>query len=758
MDLATLAWALLPVAAVHLAVRRRRVLLLTLLLVDVGVALLLGRVAVSGAVLGAGVPGSAAWGVSATHPGSPEQTDLPLQFHVWWEEVRRLLRAGQPPWLSDRIGGGTGLLAHGQTGLPFPLHLPVWVLGAERGTVVMAVWKLVLAGLGVAVFLLRLGVRPAAVIAAGAGWAFNLYLLSWLVVPLAWVVAASGWVLWALFGTLRGSRRAAALAALLLGVLCGWSVHPESAVFLLVAAGAMGFVVGWGRRRRLRRLAAPMLLLGAVAGVGALPTLAAIRDSSKLAGSTAEPLYPFKWLTPPVKARLVAQALVPWRDGHPADGTWRLSFPAAPFAASAGTVPLVLLLAGGVRRRHRRVAGGLAALAVGALVLEFQPPLLTSLLASLPGLGTMTWVRAAFLLPLAVTMLGALGLDAWLRRPRSSRSSRLALAAGAVQVAVVIAALVPGPRPLHPAALRTAFLPGAVAALSPLLPAAGGAALPLLAAAEAVAQGWEVLPGVAPRPPEGEAIEVLVSLAAGQEQRVIGLGPALPANVAARWGLADLRAHDPVRPRTLARLHAALGAEGADLAGEVTRPWAGLAGAWGVQWLVTPPAGVPPAPAASWLEVWRGEGGRIYANKRSLPIVRLARRALPPPGDAGTGGWEDVDFATTAVVEGAQPRLGGEGRLSVLDQRPYHWRVKVRADGEVLAVLHVPRAAGWRVILDGREVPMLTANLGAMGVVIPAGEHVVEWSYAPPGLAGGVVLTCLGLAGCLWLASRRRLG
>ncbi len=752
-DLATFAWALLPLAALHLAVRRRRALLLTLLVVDLGVAALLGRVVLTGHQVGAGVPGAQAWGTPATAKGSPEQTDLPLQFHVWWEEVRRLVRAEAPPWISDRIGGGTGLYAHGQTGLPFPLHVPVWVLGAERGTVVMMIWKLVLGGLGAATFMARLGARPAAVVAAGAGWAFNLYALSWLVVPLAWVVAASGWVAWALLGALRGRRQAGGMLALVLGVLCGWSVHPESAVFLLGAAIVLGLPLAWGRRRRVARLVPPLALTLAVAGVGALPTLAAVADSSKLAGSREIPLYPFPWLTPEVQVHLLAQALVPWRDGHPADGSWRFEFPAAPFATSAGTVPLALLLAGGVRRRHRRVALGLVAVAAMAGILEFQPPVVTPLLAAVPGLAAMTWVRAAFLLPFSLILLGALGLDAWLRRPRPAR---LAVAAGAVQAVVLLAALLPPRPPLHPAAMRTLLAPAAVAGLSSWLGAARGAAVPVLVAAEAVAQGWELLPGIARRSPKGEALETLLELARGSEARVLGLGPALPANTAARWGLADLRAHDPVRPRALARLHAALGAQGMDLSGDVTRPWAGLAGAWGVQWLATPPDGLPTAQADGWVPVWRGSGGCVYGNPRVLPVARLARRAIAPPGDAGAGAWEGVDFATTAVVEGSLPALGGEGTLQVVEQRPHRWRVRVQARGDVLAVLHVPRTVGWSVRVDDRPAAMVTANLAGMGVVVPAGEHQVEWRYSPPGLAAGALLTVVGLAGCLGLALSRR--
>ena len=46
----------------------------------------------------------------------------------------------------------------------------------------------------------------------------------------------------------------------------------------------------------------------------------------------------------------------------------------------------------------------------------------------------------------------------------------------------------------------------------------------------------------------------------------------------------------------------------------------------------------------------------------------------------------------------------------------------------------------------------MDANLGAMGVVVPDGDHEVRWQYAPPGLALGSVLSLAGLAGCLVLS------
>ena len=188
----TALWILVPLVLAHLLVLRRRAVLRFQLVVDVMLLLLVGRLLLAGGHLGPGVPGAQAWGAPRTVAGSPEQTDLPLQLAPWWEESRRLIAAGQPPWVTERIGGGTALFAHGQSGLPFPLHLPVLVLGAESGTDVMAVWKLEIAALGMFVLLLvRLRLRWAAAAAGGLAWGFGLYALSWLVSPVGWVLAAT---------------------------------------------------------------------------------------------------------------------------------------------------------------------------------------------------------------------------------------------------------------------------------------------------------------------------------------------------------------------------------------------------------------------------------------------------------------------------------------------------------------------------------------------------------------------------------------
>jgi hypothetical protein len=755
IDLPVLLWVLAPVAAVHLALVRRRAWLTFQLLLDAMLLLLPGRMLLSGAHLGPGVAGGEPWGAPTTVAGSGEQSDLPLEFSVWWEEVRRLVASGEPPWVSDRIGGGTPLFDHGQSELPFPLQAPVWALGAARGTDVMAIWKLELAALGAFLLLARLRLRPAAAAAGALAFSFGLYQLSWLVVPLAWVVAATPLAWWALIGALRGRRRDAAALAVLLGVLAGWSVHAETAAFLWLAVGGGGVVMAWGRWRRLRRLAAPFALACPVAAVGAIPTLAAIAGSSKLGGLLAAPGYPMAGVDWPLRLRLAALLLVPWRDGHPAGGGWSHPFPAAAVSLSVGAVAIALLLAALPRRRLRRVALALAVVGAASAALVWQVSGFAEIGARVPVLRLMTWARAGFLASFALAMLAAMGADAWLRK---GLRSRFVAACASVQIAVLALCLTASPV-FRPRLLATAWTPAAAAVLVPALGAGGGWAVPGLVGLEECLQGWSLLPASRPAA-RGKPQPLLAALqreVAAEGGRILGTGGALPANLAARLGLADLRVHDPVRSQAQTRLDQALGAAGLDLPGDVTTPWAGLAGAWGVRWLVTPPAGVTGVAAASWEEVAHDEVGRIYRNPRALPVLRLVTRTTEPPGAAGAGAWEGVDFATTAVTH-AHEVLGGSGTLQIVEQRPYRWVARVDARGTVLVVLHTPQAPGWGAWLDGSRAQIVDADLGAMGVVVPSGRHEVRWEYAPRGLWLGVGLTLAGLAGCvgLGLVSWRR--
>jgi hypothetical protein len=92
----------------------------------------------------------------------------------------------------------------------------------------------------------------------------------------------------------------------------------------------------------------------------------------------------------------------------------------------------------------------------------------------------------------------------------------------------------------------------------------------------------------------------------------------------------------------------------------------------------------------------------------------------------------------------------------VTDLNPEAVRVRLTTPGPGLLVLADRDAPGWRARVDGGRVPILRANGLFRAVALPAGEHVVDFSYRPRAVLLGLAITLL-CGGALGLAGLRRL-
>ncbi|MDE2292134.1 MAG: YfhO family protein, partial [Elusimicrobia bacterium] len=131
---------------------------------------------------------------------------------------------------------------------------------------------------------------------------------------------------------------------------------------------------------------------------------------------------------------------------------------------------------------------------------------------------------------------------------------------------------------------------------------------------------------------------------------------------------------------------------------------------------------------------------RLYLDDPRLPGVRALGVAAVLPGPGG---------APFARVPGAEPLARREdgGDLSLSSPRPERWSVSGAGRGPL--VLAVPEDAGWRAWVDGRRVPVSSADGLFMRVPVPDGAFRAEFRYAPPGWAW---LCAAGtLAWGLWL-------
>lgn len=156
-------------------------------------------------------------------------------------------------------------------------------------------------------------------------------------------------------------------------------------------------------------------------------------------------------------------------------------------------------------------------------------------------------------------------------------------------------------------------------------------------------------------------------------------------------------------------------------------------------------------------------------------LLRVSpRAALVSQVHAATSGEEalrrlaapDFEFARQAVLESPQaiqPSIGDSGTTALLSQVPNASTWSVTASSQALFVLGENFYPGWRAFVDGREAEVLRADSVMLAVIVPEGDHRVEFVFDPSSVKIGagisvlslMVLAALGFAGLLTGRKRR---
>ena len=730
-------WTLPPLVLLHLWMfSRSRDLLRFQILLDVVLTVVVGPALIGASDLNPiktikGSPPFQHVEWSATTGFQPTQGDLVYQFHPWWEETGNQLRRGEIPGIQPGVGAGLPLMSNGQTGLWAPVMLPVWLHGPERGTTIMAFWKIEVAGLGAfLLFLNVLRLRWVAAAVGGIAWAGTPYLVAWLLVPLAWVTAILPLAWWAVWwaGRLRAPRWGVVAAGAFFGWLMGSGLHPETAS---IVCGSALLAAVYFHPRRCWRVA----VIAGVAGVVALalswPTVGYITASSR-ADLGAHGEANREGLPWSIQRDLGRQIVVPAAMGQPGRGDWQPAYPYAPGAAGVGGAMLALLACGRLRRRYRQIAVAAGASTVLGLVLLLRIPPLDALLVRIPPLDQMTVPRFGVLIPWGLIVLGVLALDGALRGHVRPVAVRMVPA-----FFVVATALWSVPWTLKPIGFILVVLTILMTVVVGILRTFRFAPGLVVAELALLAIGINPVASVADRMPRPPLVERLIELDADTPGRIVGIGRSFSPNLASRYGLRDLRASDPLRPVPFAKLMGVLGEPATILGGPLQRGPAGLCGAWGVGLAVTPPGRKLP----DWNKEYSDRDGTIWSNPLLLPEVRVVGRVFEEPEDPVTllEVVEVMDFANTALAgNGASDVDASVVSLELWTRTPTSVEASVECDGPCLVVVAQPWAPGWRATVDGGDVPLVRSNIAGLGAVAPAGRHNVEFSYRPWSWRSGV--------------------
>jgi hypothetical protein len=171
-----------------------------------------------------------------------------------------------------------------------------------------------------------------------------------------------------------------------------------------------------------------------------------------------------------------------------------------------------------------------------------------------------------------------------------------------------------------------------------------------------------------------------------------------------------------------------------------------------------------------WLrEVFRGEQAIVYENTLALPRAYLAERVITTPNPrVSLGFMQDStwDPRTVAVVEsprslGLSPeQLRGEARVVTHD--PDRVVIQTTASRPAYLVLSDNWYQDWRARVDGRDTPVYKTNHTFRGLVVPAGQHTVVFTFRPAALYTGfyIHLACMALLAAygVYLLVRHRRG
>jgi hypothetical protein len=157
----------------------------------------------------------------------------------------------------------------------------------------------------------------------------------------------------------------------------------------------------------------------------------------------------------------------------------------------------------------------------------------------------------------------------------------------------------------------------------------------------------------------------------------------------------------------------------------------------------------------------------IYQNARALPrawltpdarllddasLLQVIRTGILPDGS----NWDPL---RTALVETTAPTLSPDvapdGKVEITGYEANRVNLRTHASGNSILVLGENDYPGWRVRVDGRAAEVMRVNYALRGVLVPAGDHQVEFVYRPWSVMGGLLLSLLTGAGLILLSRRK---
>jgi len=687
---------------------------------------------------------------------NPLPSDVAVQFVPWNAALRWSIAHGQwPLWNPFELSGN--VLAAAAQSAPFhPVTLLGLLIPAPDAFGFMASMTYFIAALGMFLFLRNLELRQLPSLFGAAGWALSTYVVAFTHTAHGNAIALLPLVmLGARCVSLRPGIRATSIlaAALILMTLCG---HPETS--LHVVALAIAYVI-FCARTRLSRVAISGLAAGLVAllltAFFLLPMIDAIPQTREyLHRKSGAEGVSASW---GVVAHVLRSNIVPFVEGTPGEEEpqdergLHHSMGTAYAGAMLFAPSLFALLR--ARTREKWFFGGVV---VFGFLAGAEAPILSAILWRLPIFSLAINARMISFATFAICVLAAIGMNASLTERR--RLAFLFLFVG-VSIAVLTIAI---PSTLTPDFVRA----NAIREVAPLLLAfalliafrtnrAAAAGLIALLLLQRVVEIGGYIPAVDRRAffPPIAGFESFPH--SGEPYRIVGQGSLFAPNVAALYGLEDVRGYQAMTFARLAETFPLWSIPQPVWSNRVDDLTAPMLSMMNVRFaLALPDSPIPP----SWRLIGRHPGYALLENSRALPRAFVPRVVHTGLDNVIRDMRACSDFSAEAWIETPGPAMdvaNGTGS------------VRVRADGSRL-LLHASMQSpgwivvsetawsGWRASSGGNPIKLHFADRAFLGMYIPSGDHDIVLSYRPKAVTTGAIASIATAMGLVLFAIVRR--
>lgn len=713
-------------------------------------------------------------------PSKAQYFDVLRELYPWkWLAIDEFKHGRLPLWNPYNFSG-TPLLANYQSAILYPLNFLYFLLPFDVAWAVLVIIQPLLGSIFFFLFATTIGISPWGAILGAIAFNYGSFANVWMGFNTVWHTML--WlplILWCV-----EKRRTILLTfAVFAGATAG---HPQDFLYII------GFSVIYAITRIFIRHPLAILqgdalrvFMGFFGGLGLaapqiLPTIELFRASARVLHN-----YQFVINTMLIPPWQLIKAFVPDFFGNPATKTYFLTDTYVSNTLSVGTVSITLAIAAILSPSaswHRKFFLWTGA---AVLLLTVRTPL-TELLYRFPipliSTGSPTRLLSIFAMSLAV--LGSLGWDA------ASKHHKLFLRAAWI-VGLILAAGWIGAIALSSSTTIRAMIIGTVALLAGFIailaipnkwraPAAVSILTMELLLAFLKFNPFVPRSFVFPSHPLWTFLASRVAV-----DRIWGYGTAaIPSNVSTMYRIQSPDGIDPLNLKvynqfiqtshqgTLAREFTRTTRSDAFIApgfGELDLPHnptrLRVLDALGVRYVVDRVENAATAvtfPPDRFTPVWKDNGWTVFENTKAAARYFLTHDVLRYQSMQEFENLfvsDDFNPSQTVLVSNQYelPKLTADSTktIKLVRYEPSLVLFETSTEHPQLLYLSDSDDGNWRASIDGKNAPIIRANWAFRGVLMPAGEHTVTFTYLPRSFLLG--LSICGVTLLLLFASRRRL-